>query len=112
LLGALPEGGGAAGNQLAGEAEISSSGRLLAALEAKGRRPVGGVARLISLMVFGGVAAREPLGLVGARLLLGRHVVLFAVAAICGPLIAMALSRFPRSVAVSAEQVLLETRRS
>ena len=50
----------------------------------------------------------EPLSLAGARLRLGRHVALFAVAAICGPLIAMALSRFRRGTDVSAEAAVFE----
>jgi hypothetical protein len=69
---------------------------------------------LQSLMAFGGVAARDParfanpLSLAGARLLLRGHVALFAVAAICGPLIAMALSRLRKGMDVSAGRVLLE----
>ena len=73
---------------------------------------------LESLLAYGSPESRhaatfvDPLSFLGARLLLWRHAAVCIAAVVAGPLLAAMLGRARNSADVSAEEVLLDTRRS
>ncbi len=115
---------------IAAAASLIGAGYVGRALRAK--RPVrlllawffvcvaGGAAYLglESLLAYGSPASRhaatfvDPLSLLGARSLFRRHAAVCVAAVVAGPLLAALLRRARNSADASAEEVLLETRRS